>query len=96
MDEAVEAGLLVDALREFPDLLKACEIEVNFPLDHPKLTRWKLLALEVWGLGHPEDSATERIGESALFLPPVYVLRALAVVKADIEARLHELGVTTE
>lgn len=91
MDEAVEAGLLVDALRSLPELLDDLKTETLGPID-PKHTRWKLMALEFWGKDHEDDSGQQRIGPE-LRLPVTFALHLVGIVKREIEARLTELGV---
>lgn len=91
MDEGIEAGLLVDALRAVPELLEEVRAEALDPVDS-KHTRWKLMALEFWGKDHEDDSDQEHIG-SELRLPPTFAVHLVGIVKREIEARLTELGV---
>ena len=91
MDEAVEAGLLVDALRALPELHKEMKAECIDPIEEPS-RRWKTMALEFWGKDHADDSSQEHVGPE-LRLPPAFAFFIVAMVTREIEARLRTLGV---
>jgi hypothetical protein len=91
MDDAVEAGLLVQAIRLMPELISDVEAEATGELEAGQ-TRWPTLCLELWGQNSEEDSNKDHIGEGVP-LPLIFTARLLGVMKREIEARLDELGV---
>jgi hypothetical protein len=93
MDEAVEAGLLVEAYRSVDELIEDCDAEATGEIDTAKgHTRWKILALEYWAKDHEDDSSQEHIGPE-LRLPPTFAVHVTKLVKVEIAKRLAELGV---
>lgn len=92
MDEAIEAGLLAQALRLMPELITDTQAEATGEIDAGQ-TRWPTLCLELWGQNSEEDSKKAHVGEG-IPLPTIFAPRLLEVVKREIEARLGELGVT--
>lgn len=94
MDEAIEAGLLATAFRLMPELISDCEGEATGELD-PEQVRWPTLCLELWGQNSEEDGNKAHVGEG-IPLPTIFAPRLMQVVKAEIAARLGELGVVVE
>jgi hypothetical protein len=94
MDEAIEAGLLVDAFRRMPQLILDCEQEATGEIAKGH-TRWKILALEIWAKDHEDDSSQQHVGEE-IRLPPTFVGPMLAMVATMIAGRLTQLGVEVE
>jgi hypothetical protein len=90
--EALEAGLLVEALAALPELTAEVRAETYGPFEDEAVP-WKQLCLEVWARQHEDDNGQERIGPT-LALPPTMMAKLLSVVASMIAARLTELGVT--
>ena len=88
-DEATEAGLLVDALEQLPELISEVRAEIDGPFEAN--TPWKALRLEFWGQDHEDDSSQQCVGGVAL--PPTMALEVAKTAKALIEARLRTIGV---